>query len=332
MTHNARARTARAGFTLIELLVVLAIIAILVALTAAGVFALMSKGPEAVTRNDISQLVLAIEACKASLNPSGGKPLAFLPSSIELDENCNYPKRATPNTPDWFAVSFLQSAFGKSINLVPKGTTVNGITGTGIDWNGDGVIGGAGNPYTVVGEQALVFWLGGIPSAPTAAPGCLGFNSNPANPGYQVGATYRQTYFQFNSGRLVRGANNFLSYLDGYNTGQPYLYFSSYRAGNDYNPDTNILPPIPLISTVTNLPLPVYPYKDGSGKFINPNGYQVISAGKDGKFGWGSPPIPPAPMPTSPPFDYYFRGYGQNQPGSDDLANFSSAALSQPPQ
>jgi hypothetical protein len=54
------------------------------------------------------------------------------------------------------------------------------------------------------------------------------------------------------------------------------------------------------------------------GQFINPNGFQIISAGKNGQFGPGCGGG--GPWDTS-------NGLPGTDPGADNLANFSSAVL-----
>ena len=58
----------------------------------------------------------------------------------------------------------------------------------------------------------------------------------------------------------------------------------------------------------------VSPYKDLTGRYIEPNLYQIISAGRDGAFGPGGTWNPNT-------------GYASSSPGADDMANFSTAAL-----
>jgi prepilin-type N-terminal cleavage/methylation domain-containing protein len=304
----------RGGFTLIELLVVLAIIAVLVALIGSAIFSAMAAGPDAQTRHEIAQLATAIEACKSNLSPAG--PLPFLPSRIKLDETCDYPNRTVTGSDDWFAVYFLKKAFGNSLNLIRPG---NRGYGGGIDWNGDGMATGV---YYLDGAEAMVFWLGGIPTA-TAPAGCRGFNTDPRNPGANGAGTFKQPFYTFPPNRLVRLANNFLRYTDAYNNNppSPYLYFSTYQAGNDYNINPMNNPPLVQYAgpdCSQSFPT-VFPYQTAPGQFINPKSFQILSAGRDGQFGPGG--VWPA------------NGWGPNNPnhGSDDLANFSSRILAQPP-
>jgi prepilin-type N-terminal cleavage/methylation domain-containing protein len=311
MIFKGKSAPRRPGFTLIELLVVLGIILILATLLMSAITATLAKGPEAQTRHEISQLVNAVESCKASLNRSDGG-LPFLPSRIKLDESCTYAARGTPGTDDWFAVYFLQKAFGKTINLTPM------PGGPGIDWNGDGIPdSNPANAVTLEGHQALVFWLGGIPTAAGTTPGCQGFKSDPRNPGSLGSGTWRPTYYTFPSNRLQRAANGYLFYVDAFanDPRMPFAYFSSYQGGNDYSKyaaNSGWTSDCPSLAAYG---LTAGPYQAAAGKFINPKGYQIISAGKDGVFGPGGA----------------WNGYGGGQPGSDDMANFSGRFLSEPP-
>jgi general secretion pathway protein G len=292
MTRTRRDCARRAGFTLVELLVVIVIIAILVALTAAGVMAVLRQGPEKKAQQEIANLVNAIEQAKNGLNPEGG-PLPFLPSKILLDETGGYVSNGgytNVGTADWFAVTFLRKAFGKRMNPLQP-----------IDWNGDGLY----TTYFLQGHQALVFWLGGVPSGTTMT----GWSTNPTNPGLP-GGTRKAPFYTFPGSQLaaVSATNNFPYYVDAFNNAAPYAYFSSYYSGNDYNTVPTDCPSIVGLS----------PYMTPAGKFINPKGFQIISAGRDGVFGPGGP----------------WNGYGPwtaANPGGDDLANFSSSVLGSPP-
>jgi prepilin-type N-terminal cleavage/methylation domain-containing protein len=308
MTPTRSPLPARPGFTLVELLIVIAIIAILVSLAVAAVYPFLGKGAQTMTRVEIGQLETAIMAARTDLNN-----VPFLPSSIKLDETCAYPQRSTVGSADWFAVTFLQKVFGKRINLVPMGQTQNMVTGTGIDWNGDGQI---NTITTLQGHKALVFWLGGIP-APGSPPGCRGFNTDPTNPGLTVTAKFnKKPYFDFKPARLVTDTDGFMYYLDAYETGAPYVYLAAGTSGYTTSPSSDFTQvsapagalPIPL------QPVTVMPYTTLGGQPINPNGFQIISAGKKGQFGPGGP------------WDTV-NGYPGTSPGADDQANFSSALL-----
>jgi general secretion pathway protein G len=287
-------RRRRPGFTLIELLVVVAIIAVLMGLTAAAVMKFLAKGPEAQTRADISGLATALESCKNELNFGGKSP----PSSLVLREDNNYNLN---NAVEKRTKALLEQMFGKRIDLRVKGSAAGA---NGIDWNGDGTI--SNQPVTLQGHQCLVFFLGGIPTPSGATNGCTGFSKDPTNPALAGGTRYGP-YFEFRADRLVRASNGFFSYLDPYKK-KPFAYFSSFRTTNGYT-DMDCQPDL----------APLKPYKDKTGlNYIRPDSYQIISAGPDGAFGPGG-----NWDPTS--------GWGTG-PGADDIANFSRGKLGGPQQ
>src|SRR5262249_50171590 len=150
-------------------------------------------------------------------------------------------------------------------------------------------------------DQCLVFFLGG-PAPPVGGIyGPQGFATDPTNPvnlsGDRVGP-----FFTFDSARLVDGlggrtANGFPSYLDPWRNSSklPYHYFSSYNQTNGYHPKN------PNDTRNDTTVFGVYPYFESQGRFLNPNTFQIHSAGKDGQF--GSPEGPnswqwPASSPT----------------------------------
>jgi hypothetical protein len=107
-------------------------------------------------------------------------------------------------------------------------------------------------------------------------------------------------FYDFPPTRLKRpnNDNNLPPYfVDVYET-QPYLYFSSRKGGNDY------------ASTIGS----ITPYMTAANRFANPNGFQIISAGKDGKFGPGGLNWPGA-------------SGGATLDGADDMANFYPTLL-----
>jgi general secretion pathway protein G len=288
----------RGGFTLIEIMIAILIIALLAVLLLGAAIRVTDAANNAVARTEIGQLETALAAFKADHNS-----VNYVPSTIVLKEDCTYDITTTggvPNTPaDFNSYYWLKAAFGKRINLTANAGMLV------IDWNGNGTYDG---PVTLQGYQCLVYWLGGIPNAPTSAtPGTQGWSKNPTNPADST-VGFNKPFYEFKPNRLVRGANNYMSYLDPFpgtsgGTRKPFVYFSSYKVGNDYTAD--------------NAAYSVTAYQDTSGRFINPNTYQIISAGKDGNFGPGGSWDPA-------------RGYGLGQAGSDDMANFSQVILGAP--
>ncbi len=290
MKHVRASRPRRPAFTLVELLTVIAIIAILIGLLLPAVMKVLDNATKAQVAGEIDQLSTALNAAKTDLM---GDSTYTLPSQLILHEHNNY-NMANPVEAATYRA--LRKAFG------PYAIKA----GNWIDWNGNGVQ--DTGPLLLYGDSALVFWLGGIPTPLGTTPGCLGFSTNTTNPA-MPGGTRKGPYYEFKSARLVpcNSAPTFYKYLDPYSsgkTGQPYAYLTSYGNGN-YSNDCPNLGVSPYMTSVTP---PVY---------INPNGFQIISAGKNRLFGPGG-----LWNPTT--------GYGGGGPGADDLANFSSTFLGAP--
>jgi general secretion pathway protein G len=153
--------------------------------------------------------------------------------------------------------------------------------------------------------------------------------------------------------------SSFYSYLDNYGTsdgnggylaGSPYAYFSAYAfktAKNGYHRYTSPAPPaqagIAWYSdcswctgqTATGSFYATYPLAEAlkpSVRYLQPDSYQIISAGGDVNFGPGSTPTTAGATVTLSPT--WTPATGPNQPGyqtsdsgNDDQANFSSSTL-----
>ncbi|HTU19844.1 MAG TPA: type II secretion system protein [Gemmataceae bacterium] len=262
----------RPAFTLVELMVVVLIIAILVSLISSAVMMAMGKIPETQTSTEISQMGTALQAMMADFNLDVPPP-----STLVLSETA--PLTTASGT-------FLAQMFGRNL----------GAGQPFVDWNGDGQPNG---PWTLGGEECLVFYLGGI--------NLQGFSYNKMNPTPIAGQKMHGPYFNFVTSRLYPVATGFYVYLDPWQSksgalygtlgGSPYAYFSSNGINNAYA-NTSGYGAAPYFIT-------------GTTQYMNPNTYQIISAGKDGYFGtvgW---------TPTS----------GATGHGADDQANFSSKVL-----
>jgi general secretion pathway protein G len=343
-------RTVRAGFTLVELLVVVAIIAVLVGLTAAAVMKLTGLGPQVATRTEIGQLETAIADFNREFKISG----AYFPSRLKLCEKYGYYDLTKQLDQD--SVAFLTQMFPAILrpdlgnpdpNLKGKVIWVE----VGIDWNGNGVRGdppNQGGTVILEGDQCLVFFLGGIPVPKSAGgPGVLGFNSNQHDPAQTTGSR-KGPFFEFNTGRLTNltlprpndpfpaAGKWFYSYGDGYKFSLtlpdgskafvPYAYFSSYKSRNGYNPYYNN-PNVPNYEkTISDCSrLGVWPYAESLNptRYLKPNSFQIICAGADGTFGPGTDPANPY-IWTSTTADQI------NPNGRDDQANFASSFLNVP--
>jgi general secretion pathway protein G len=189
-------------------------------------------------------------------------------------------------------------------------------TSTPVDWNNNST---PGEKLELFGEECLTFFLGGIPSSPGSGPNtCLGFSSDDSNPGDTTSTKRRGPFMDFKSARLDREASNgFFKYRDPFSTSTSpayYIFFSCNGTTNGYSlTDARQTTAAgvqvqPYYQTPPSISLP-------AGVFMNRDGFQIISAGRDGKFGPGG-----TGWTVS-------AGYGPGVDGSDDIANFSGAEL-----
>jgi prepilin-type N-terminal cleavage/methylation domain-containing protein len=342
---NVRHHKRRQGFTLVEMIVVITIILVLAGLLLGAIGKAMGRVQEVRTRSDISQLAQAVSAFGVQYN------VTYIPSRIRLCELYNqytslYPQ-PNPNNPmyqyELDSVAYLQKVWPRI--LAPGGGAWAAPNGW-IDWNGDNQQGTT--PYDLEGEQCIVFFLAGIQSPQNIANagpvGVFGFGTNPRNPADRSGGVV-SPFFDFKTDRLFTGAQNgFYAYIDGYGqndgTGKNlYVYFSSYKSRNGYNRYATILGSDCASIPTAYAPYGVWPYFDGAN-YLNADTFQIISAGRDGRFGPGFNPVanPPGPTwSTTSAGDVYpnqnvagYDAYLHTGPGYDDLSNFHTLFLGVP--
>jgi prepilin-type N-terminal cleavage/methylation domain-containing protein len=294
--HSCSSR--HSAFTLVELMVVVFILATLVSLIGSVVMKGMDKNTEYQTRSEIAEMEVALRAFMSDYGLTEPPP-----SYLVLNETA--PFDTTAYEKNGQSAAFLEKLFGKSL-----GPT---------DWNGDGVINGG---TVLQGNRCLVFYLGGIPNSAAArggaSPAPQGFAANNINPGLSAAQSSKRKgpYFTFVSSRLYYPTqqtspswDGFFYYLDPWmaksgvlsQIGTPYAFFSSAGINNQY-------------AQTTGDNFGAYPYMTGVGQLVNPNTYQIISAGKDGQFG-------------SAVNNLWNPSAGATGTGADDQANFSSTLL-----
>jgi hypothetical protein len=244
------------------------------------------------TAQELADLTAAVDQFKQRLK------VPYVPSRIKLSKTGNYD---LDDKLDAESLGFLRRLWPK-MRLSP---------GTPIDWNGDGQFRG---DWILEGDECLVFFLGGIPQIAGGPRTCSGFSVNPSDPAERGGRRVGP-FFTFGPDRLrdLHG-RGFFSYLDCYGK-QPYAYFSSFKFLNNYNRYGS-----------TDCPsLGVSPYAEALApdpRYLNPESFQIISAGADGLFGPG----------TSKPAHLWSPASAGDLPaaGRDDQSNFYHRLLGEP--
>jgi prepilin-type N-terminal cleavage/methylation domain-containing protein len=300
MTRRIRAPR-QAGFTLIELLVVIAIIAILMGLLLPAVQMVRDSARRASTITEIAQVSNAVAAFKTKFNAT------HLPAFGGATPNnqfrlCSCYVRDTAGSPlldangqQWPEIVYLKSLFPQ-MNMFDNGLRMQ--TGQFV---GNGVFNppGASNPtQTPLGldpNQTLVVFLTGGPY--TNYQGFSNHKQQPFTPG--VAGEQRVGPFLELAGDKYDAQGHL---LDPY--GIPYAYFS-------YDATVNNYPNLPWATTQGT----VNAYQ-GGGKYLNPKGFQIISAGKNQRFGPGGNTWTPGE-----------NAYSPSGPGGDDLTNFNGGPL-----
>jgi prepilin-type N-terminal cleavage/methylation domain-containing protein len=354
-------QTRRTGFTLIELMVVVVIIALIAGLLTAATIKALAKGKQVRCKTEISELSVAVQNFYAKFG-------FYPPSQIKLCEKLSYYGATTFDTE---SINTIRRMFPR-IDMTIWGSASPTV---GIDWNGNNVIDpatAASGPVGVTileGDQCLVFFLGGIPANTGGPPGCTGFSTNAGNPAAHVstGGPTMPLLFEFPSSRLIlrstASGNFFYSFLDPYGSsngsggllsGLPYAYFSAYNNRNGYNryfsPPAFAASDCFTLGTIAPNGVMVWPYAEAlpalgntipAPRYINPETFQIISAGPDGAIaggGFGSGTVlsgqvnPPGDTRLTGPGPIWTQAtagtvYATGNAGADDQSNFSDTYL-----
>ncbi len=318
-TNSPRpARRGHLGFTLIELLVVISIIGVLMGLLLGGVQKVREVGKRTTVVADITGLDSAATKFKTDFGFAPPQRIR-LPGVVPPAAWADTMTATIPQQESYAGFQQLLQMFPRWQLLVGGAASDSASVGkrTDIIFRGSAATPDA-NGLLLEGSQSLVFFIGG--------PLLQGFTpSGPYSP--TATATSRKgPFFDFVVSRMNPSTDpKFLDgYLDPYGT--PYAYFSTF-SGPGYNLGYAWAPPVPSGPAYVN---PMRAYQDPSGKWINPGRMQIISAGKNKRFGPGTVVVP------GPPVTYVYwvpmgAGYmmdanAPNGDGGDDLANFNGSA------
>jgi len=288
--------TRRNAFTLIELLVVIGIITILVSLLMVGLSAVRTSYRKTDAKSEITQIdqAASIFAAKFGTHPpvhgrgSGGK---FRLCTRYLDNKGNYPTdEVSPGVfKVWPEVDAMKDLFPQ-MNMMDNGLR-HYLTGGPVSWD---------NPVELDGNQALFFWLMGGGEF-TQYSGFAMYNPRQPFAPPTGEAQERRTGPWFRPANMLRLSDGMTidgRYRDTW--GKPYAVFG-------YAPFARGYQDVPCYG--------VLPFKDASGKYLNPKTIQVVSSGPDKTFGPGGS---------------YTSGsgeYADGKSGFDDLSNFKQGQL-----
>lgn len=283
MKENANCRASRRGFTLTELLVVIAIIAVLASLVSVGVMRALDSAKQTRIKLELDQIDLALKAYKDKFGEY--PPCDFRISFTVPPTNTMYNRPLRRH----FTRAFPRYNF--------SATEANGRTKLENDLNKTGIDLSNFRP-----DQALVFWLQGFGPDPTDP--ILSLNSKQILSGAETGGIVPRTpLFDFDKSRLVQlTANQIASYVpSGGKNNAPYIYFDA----GTYMNETIYPPSTPLHWNAQNagiqvagFVMPYFSDDNGNGQpntpvttpagtetWINPETFQLIAPGIDGKYG-----------------------------------------------
>jgi prepilin-type N-terminal cleavage/methylation domain-containing protein len=159
------------------------------------------------------------------------------------------------------------------------------------------------NPST-----ALVFWLGGCPGETGFADDSASWYYSPSKCATRVGP-----FVEFDKKRINPLSNawirEYLPKIDDWQNSHPYVYFRAEKTTGYAGKVCTI--------TVDGNTVEVRPFQKPDGTWINPNGYQLLCPGMDGRYGQTSDGAPPV----------FPDGGNYTSPMYDDITSFSEGTL-----
>jgi prepilin-type N-terminal cleavage/methylation domain-containing protein len=322
----------RRGFTLVELLIVIAIILVLAGLLLAAFSTARQSARTLQTTHEIRDLDKAIAEFKTKFG--------FVPPShvVERATDGNFYVRqfVVPTRTDQPEYLVFRKMWDR---WDPANQTYGAIPGV---LPADGVTINPAIPYyparageTLDNNQAMVYFLAGPTNQGWS-------NGGPIAP---TGNTKINAFYEFQQGeQLVPFGAGAPRFHDPY--GIPYAYFSGNTQNDQFDArahfpwnttqtatfqrgaTTVTYPVAPLTydpATDTTATKTVHPFRSPGGKWLNAGRWQIVSAGRDKQFGFGSPIVGATPVIVD-----FMPGVGDYElkaKGMDDLSNFASGNL-----
>lgn len=341
-------REPRAAFTLVELLMVIVIIGILAGVGTAAFIAARGRAINARMSAEIDQLGQGIEKYRQDHGEYFPNP------STADDNNANVDLDEDEAARKQRIMQHIRKAFPRYLGdyndfayHVGEATFAGGFSGPSRKKDSQYTYRGLNVDYLDAAE-VLVFFLGGLPNQNTETP-LTGFAADPQNPfqAEQVVSARTPSLFNFDTGRLKDyDQDGWFEYVPAVDVSSghtpPYVYFDNrtYKKGSHYPyfamPAKDRVPPaalsampsliddwgwaMPYLSKVGN------PTDPSTWAYVEPKGFQIIGAGRDGRYSKSGPN-------TAGAFDRHndlrffpdTKGFATED--NDNVSNFTSSTL-----
>jgi prepilin-type N-terminal cleavage/methylation domain-containing protein len=326
------------GFTLIELLVVIVIIAILVGMLLPAINMVRQQAKVASVQTEVTQIGTAFGAFKSKYGPNAYVPscrvepdptatpanskLRAMPFRLRQKYYDRNPPSPLPTPPanavysDEYEARYFRSLFPYLANDVTPAAPVGTVGPNGF------ILGMNITEGDLDGNQMLVLMLTG-----GTVTNYQGLSLNKQLPFSAV-----VTQGEDRIGHIDLPVNKFGAISQGHTRlldpwGNPYAYFAFDPTINTYPTGTPFKTGVSFTWAGGSGTSTVYPYIQNN-KFMNPKGYQLISAGKDELFG-AFPATKPSPVPTNyvSPWTPADGDWSTKGPGQDDVSNFNGGIL-----
>ncbi len=286
----------RRGFTLVEMLMVIIVIAILAAMLLVAFNAARTRSRVAIIKMEIDQLAMAMENYKQQFGeyPPDFSLVDHPTTTVRTTARQAVLRHIRKRFPRYGLTGSTDAQWITFANDVWVATRPSGSTAPlPADPAGSANVTGRGLYVTEFDPRAaIVFWLGGLPEV-YGSTNLTGFSANPSAP-FSAGGSRIPRLFDFSLDRLGYALPDFSQLAEsqygatsipvygslctdrqpsideqfvGNTRACPYWYFKAYSPDYYYA-------------------YTVKPYYDSrSAKWVNPDSFQIVSAGLDGGFG-----------------------------------------------